>query len=506
MRRIIAVAAVGLFAASPVLAQNPQKGTWEFGAFGRFNWYDQSFSQDLDRRENSWGFGLRAARFFSPKWSLELDGSVNPTDLDTPIATSIGTVYIPFHLGVNYNHPLGERLSWILGPRVSYNIYRQDEVPGVPEKEFQGSDWGIGGITGLRYKINETWSVRLDGTLDWMPSPEVAEDDEDSNTMLGVQLGLSLFTGGRCRDKLDSIRVEPKTQNITMGDRAGLRVSGFECDGDVIDATGTSTARITSGQGTLAGMSFTATQAGCVDIQVTNTNARRRGTDNARICVEAPPAPPPVTLDRCELEPASTTAPPGESLTFKVTGFYSDGTSRDLPTATINADGGTVSGRTYTAPLAPGTYTIVAQCGDGRAARATVTVRALTVTLRALFGFNMTNVANQAEIDSLRLLSEELKRFPNLLLTIHGHTDWVGGVASNERLGMRRIQAVLDTLASYGIDKARMDGWTKISFGECQPMADNRTRDGRAQNRRVAIFDTRSAPIISGSGQCRERP
>jgi outer membrane protein OmpA-like peptidoglycan-associated protein len=213
-----------------------------------------------------------------------------------------------------------------------------------------------------------------------------------------------------------------------------------------------------------------------------------------------------VTLDRCELDPSTANVPPGETMTFRVTGFYSDGTSRELESASLNADGGTITGRQYTVPLAPGTYTVVAQCGDGRSARATITVRALTFTLRALFGFNQAAVANQVEIDSLRFLSEELKKYPNLQLTIHGHTDWVGSVQYNERLGMRRIEAVLDTLASYGIDRARMESWNKISYGECQPIADNRTRDGRAQNRRVAIWDTRSAPILSGSARCEERP
>ena len=43
--------------------------------------------------------------------------------------------------------------------------------------------------------------------------------------MLGAQGGLSVFLGGKCQGKLDSIRVEPKSQNIFVGDRATLRVT-----------------------------------------------------------------------------------------------------------------------------------------------------------------------------------------------------------------------------------------------------------------------------------------
>ena len=85
MRRILVVTALGLLAASPAAAQKPQKGTWELGAFGRYNWYDGSFNQvDSTSGQNSWGAGGRIGYFFSRKWNLELDGSYNATDINEP--------------------------------------------------------------------------------------------------------------------------------------------------------------------------------------------------------------------------------------------------------------------------------------------------------------------------------------------------------------------------------------------------------------------------------------
>ena len=504
MRRLLLATALGLFALSPVAAQQPTKGTWELGGFGRYTWYDDSFQQiDSTKGKNSWGGGGRIGYFFSPKWNIELDGAANATDLGSATATSIGMVYMPFHLGVNYNARLSNSFSWFIGPRINYNRYNvSDAADDFTAKTFEGDEWGFGGITGFRWHMTERWSIRLDGTLDYVPSP--VSDTEGSNTMLGVQAGLSVFLGGKCKDRIDSIRVEPKTQEIFVGDRATLKVSGYRCDGEVVDLSGTSMARALAAGATLSGMTFTGTTVGCYDVEVSNASAKKKGTDTARICVKERPLPP-VVLDRCELVPSNSTVYPGQTVDYRVVGYYSNGTSRDLAEATLNANGGTVTGRTYRAPAA-GNYVITAQCGSGKMATANVTVRSINITLRALFEFDKTKVINQAELDSLRWLADQLKQFPSLALTIYGHTDWVGSVSYNATLGERRIKAVIDTLASYGVDRARMDAWTKTSYGECQPIADNRTRDGRALNRRVEVFDSQSAKQYEGTARCANKP
>ena len=65
-----------------------------------------------------------------------------------------------------------------------------------------------------------------------------------------------------------------------------------------------------------------------------------------------------------------------------------------------------------------------------------------------------------------------------------GHTDSVGSDAYNQKLSERRAQAVKAYLESKGIDKSRVYTEGK---GEAQPVADNKTKAGRAQNRRVEI-------------------
>ena len=65
-----------------------------------------------------------------------------------------------------------------------------------------------------------------------------------------------------------------------------------------------------------------------------------------------------------------------------------------------------------------------------------------------------------------------------------GHTDSVGTEAYNQKLSIRRSEAVKSYLVSKGVEKNRVYTEGK---GEKQPVADNKTAEGRAKNRRVEI-------------------
>ena len=65
-----------------------------------------------------------------------------------------------------------------------------------------------------------------------------------------------------------------------------------------------------------------------------------------------------------------------------------------------------------------------------------------------------------------------------------GHTDAVGSDAYNQGLSMKRSEAVKAYLVSNGVEKNRVYTEGK---GEKQPVADNKTKEGRAKNRRVEI-------------------
>jgi OOP family OmpA-OmpF porin len=77
-----------------------------------------------------------------------------------------------------------------------------------------------------------------------------------------------------------------------------------------------------------------------------------------------------------------------------------------------------------------------------------------------------------------------LKNNPGLKLSVEGHTDNVGTPQSNKALSEQRAKAVVSAIVGGGIDAGRL---TSAGWGQEKPVADNRTEEGRAKNRRVEI-------------------
>jgi len=81
-----------------------------------------------------------------------------------------------------------------------------------------------------------------------------------------------------------------------------------------------------------------------------------------------------------------------------------------------------------------------------------------------------------------------MKENLNLAVEIRGYTDNVGKVASNQRLSLRRAEAVRSWLVKKGIDSTRI---TVKGLGPANPISDNSTPEGRSKNRRIEFFRTK---------------
>jgi outer membrane protein OmpA-like peptidoglycan-associated protein len=100
--------------------------------------------------------------------------------------------------------------------------------------------------------------------------------------------------------------------------------------------------------------------------------------------------------------------------------------------------------------------------------------------------------SGQASIDPssdpiLVRLAAAIIATPGIDVEVVGHTDGEGAVEVNQEISERRAQAVLDRLVELGVDPERLRA---RGAGESEPIGDNSTEEGRAQNRRIAFeFD-----------------
>jgi len=97
------------------------------------------------------------------------------------------------------------------------------------------------------------------------------------------------------------------------------------------------------------------------------------------------------------------------------------------------------------------------------------------------FDFNRATL-QQSSYPELNNVLKLMNEYPTLVIEISGHTDNVGSAAVNQRLSENRAKAVVDYLVAQGISATRLK---YAGYGFTQPIADNRTDEGRAINRRV---------------------
>ncbi|MBB3240713.1 outer membrane protein OmpA-like peptidoglycan-associated protein [Pseudomonas sp. Tn43] len=111
----------------------------------------------------------------------------------------------------------------------------------------------------------------------------------------------------------------------------------------------------------------------------------------------------------------------------------------------------------------------------------------ITLNGNVLFAYNQSELMPQArsELDSLMA---KLQNADVASIKVIGHTDSQGSDAYNQKLSERRASSVAAYLLSQGVAPNKL---TSEGRGESQPVAENNTEEGRAQNRRVELHINR---------------
>jgi outer membrane protein OmpA-like peptidoglycan-associated protein len=110
------------------------------------------------------------------------------------------------------------------------------------------------------------------------------------------------------------------------------------------------------------------------------------------------------------------------------------------------------------------------------------------------FSFNSAALDEEAR-SILRQQAQWIRQFPEVRFRVYGHTDLVGTMAYNRRLGLRRAEAAVVYLTSQGISRDRLEA--VVTYGETQPLVVTQNQERR--NRRTVTEVTgfvESHPMI----------
>ena len=94
------------------------------------------------------------------------------------------------------------------------------------------------------------------------------------------------------------------------------------------------------------------------------------------------------------------------------------------------------------------------------------------------------DVIKSDSFDELDQVAGVMNEFPEAKFAIEGHTDNVGNPVTNKALSQKRANAVVKYISSKGVNAKRLKA---VGYGSAKPKANNKTKEGQAENRRVEI-------------------
>lgn len=432
-RSLLAVAAFLPLLAAGASAQKPL--AVEAGLFGQYTKIDRELQLD-----DPFSIGGRLGLYLFSNLGLEVDGHIGKTDWAAPGGTTSIT-YSPFAFRLVAGLPLGDRLRFLLGFGYQQNVYKgrtQDFGSAIAGNEYEDA---VTGLVGLRFCLNDKWSLRGDVPVDYNPSPNfngstVTLDGKSTN--VGFRLGVSRMFRGDCGTAPPPLPPPPPALPPPA----------------------------------------------------------------APAPTPQPPPPPPPPPPPANRPPVATITSPANGASLAGPASFA-GSCQDPEQGNVTSsarwrssrDGDIGTGASFTRTLTPGSHTVTLTCTDGPgltgSASINVTSQELLVRLNwVYFDFDRATLT-QAGRDTLDRVIATLQQRQDLRIAVEGHTDPYGRDEYNQALSERRAQAVVDYLTRGGVAASRM---SQRGYGEqCLLLDDDRASPARSKaehrtNRRVEIW------------------
>jgi outer membrane protein OmpA-like peptidoglycan-associated protein len=526
---------VTLLCTAATVARAQSGGTFEITGFGRYTVYDDS----LGLQEGSSG-GASLGFYPIRNLAVEAEAAYAQTH-STP--GGIGITNIPLRGRLAYHVPLGGYASAIrFGAGYVRNMYR---------KNVSFNDNGFTGVVGIRWGLSPSFGFRVDGTADYIRSPDGGRTGHYINW--GTQVGLSFRAGrshdGKPKDSDQDGVTNPmdrcpatsagKTVDVNGcaaserdGDHDGVSDEGDRCDGtgfgENVDTDGCASSQKdddhdgvmnTVDQCPNTEQGHSVNGSGCAASQrdedgdgVSDANDQCPNTPagdavNSRGCFlerDSDGDNVPDKRDRCPNTPAGVAADAnGCPITVPDT-KDSDGDNvpdvRDrcpnTPAGeTADANGCSIAVVDERDTDGDGVPNRRDRCPDtpkGEAADANGCTILFHKGTRSVILRGVTFLPGKATLtpearEILRDVASQLVENPQYKVQVSGHTDIRGTRAKNLRLSLARARTVETFLEANGVPPTQV---TAKGFGPDVPIASNKTAAGRAKNRRVELNRT----------------
>jgi outer membrane protein OmpA-like peptidoglycan-associated protein len=331
-----------------------------------------------------------------------------------------------------YYYPLRARLLFNL-PTGSHSalLIGAGYVHNEYRHDVDFHDDGATALAGFRLGLNGRPFIRLTTYLDYIPSPSNGFGD---NLNWGIQVGLSFLTGQRSSAPGET----PEARRVAPPDSAAAARADSLRQASVRD-------------------SVRAAQAA----EKAAAEAAARVQDSARV------AQGKLAAQKQALQDSLVAAAKADS----------------IRTAALRDSLRTTRNRARIAALQDSLSRVALR----DSLRAMMAQKQTRVTLRGVnFEVNQAVLLPESR-DILQDVAQSLVANPEVKVEVAGHTDNTGPRALNERLSTERAEAVKAFLVEHGVEADRME---VHGYAWDQPVANNKTASGRAQNRRVELRRT----------------
>ncbi len=459
-----------VISAAPLFAQTPKAGTVEVNAGVRVS--DVGIKNYSTVTSPTGLLGLYLHRNFAIESEIS---SANGRVTNVPVGTRTLSSYTPIHLRGVFSIPLQEQVELLIGLGAVRNEQRWQEPNLAPVgsnssqavKKFNEFSWAsmIGARLGLTDNVAFRAAVTVDGSQFETADNRLFNGKRSTN--VGGQFGVSYLFNTKAKDA-DGDGV-PDKMDKCASTPAGVRVDATGCpldsdrDGvaDYQDKCANTPAGVTVDS---TGCPVDSDKDGVADYLDKCANTPAGAKVDATGCpVDTDGDGVPDFRDRC----ANT--PRGDQVNADGCSLPkdddNDGVMNDADRCP-NTPAGTkvdANGCPVVNSVLDTAKTLVLEGVNFRTGSAALTPGSRAVLLRA---------------------SELMKASPTVRVEVGGHTDNTGSARANTRLSAARALAVKRLLVASGIDASRLE--TK-GYGPSVPRADNKTRSGRALNRRTEL-------------------